>query len=72
MDKSSNRKKDMKVSFLSPYAQPELNRAKSEEPARDRSNSVISEAPGYCGDIKIYGVGIMEDKVPGTKRGKGV
>jgi hypothetical protein len=33
---------------------------------------VVTEDPSYLEGIKIYGIGIKEDPVPGEKRGKGM
>merc|ERR1712086_125378 len=40
--------------------------------APESTNQVVSDAPGYIGNIKIWGTGMMEDPNPGSKRGKGV
>eukprot|EP01062_Namystynia_karyoxenos_P038868 TRINITY_DN28251_c0_g1_i2.p1 TRINITY_DN28251_c0_g1~~TRINITY_DN28251_c0_g1_i2.p1 ORF type:complete len:328 (+),score=129.07 TRINITY_DN28251_c0_g1_i2:80-985(+) len=32
---------------------------------------VVSDAPDYIGQIKVYNVGILEDPIKGAKRGKG-
>ena len=38
----------------------------------DKHAEVVSEADGYIGGIKVWGIGMQEDPNPGSKRGKGV
>jgi hypothetical protein len=48
-----------------------INHKKS-SPQHTAYNDVITKDERYIGNIKIYNTGIMEDPVPGEKRGKGV
>jgi hypothetical protein len=41
------------------------------EPKSHPTNDVVSRADEYIQGIKIYGIGILEDPVPGEKRGRG-
>lgn len=52
---------------------PPAAAAASVEPATGTSAQVVvTEDPSYLEGIKIYGIGIKEDPVPGEKRGKGM
>mmetsp|Transcript_73720 Transcript_73720/g.232810 ORF Transcript_73720/g.232810 Transcript_73720/m.232810 type:complete len:351 (-) Transcript_73720:266-1318(-) len=42
-----------------------------EHPAAAGSKTVITHNDGYISGIKIYDIGILEDPVPGEKRGRG-
>jgi hypothetical protein len=41
-------------------------------PRRDKTCSPVSRDDDYISDIKIWGVGIKQDPIPGEKRGKGI
>ena len=46
-----------------------------EPPAKKKSgrgNAVVTEDDNYMEGIKLYGIGIKDDPVPGEKRGKGM
>ena len=54
-----------------PLAANEIKWAGTAPKHAQSQNEIITRNSEYCKGIKIYGIGIKEDPVPGEKRGKG-